>query len=268
MLPFFTLLLFRFIQAAQVESGCLLQHNSRVYSGTKIKTIPKSSVEKCAEACTEKFDCNMFSFNDYKACYLYRKGEIHSNSPSTSGFCPKGKTTQTISGVNVKPAYSPLRCSTHSHKVCQFPFILNGVVKWDCVEAGAKDRWVRKAHVCNVKESNDIQKFSNLEEFEECGECSPSLRHGNIYFVGFGLANEGGTNVYSQIKSRPDCQILCDLAEGCNFFVFNPASQKCFLKFGIGEKMITSGIQFGIRTKKGWQNKYVNMFSLIPRWRC
>ena len=84
--------MYNLLISAQVESGCLLQHNSRVYSGTNIKTIPKSSVEKCAEACTEKFDCNMFSFNDYKACYLYRKGEIHSNSPSTSGFCPKGNS--------------------------------------------------------------------------------------------------------------------------------------------------------------------------------
>ena len=153
----------------------------------------------------------------------------------------------------MKPVFSPLRCSTDDRsrtKVCQFPFKFNGVIKWDCVEAGTKDGWSRRAQVCNVKESKNIQEFDNLRGFHECGRCSSSIKNGQSYFEGFPLANSGDSNTYSRIGSKEECQTLCDLAQGCNFFIFNN-DQRCFLKFGIGQKIRTPGIYFGTRSREG-----------------
>ena len=134
----------------------------------------------------------------------------------------KGKERYYNNGVEVEPAYSPLKCSKDDNtKVCQFPFVLNGVVKWDCVEATQENGWDRKAQVCNVKSSGQIQKFQDLSGFVECGECSSSVQDGLFKYQGFGLANLGGNNLYSRVNSKEDCQTLCDLEEGCNFFNYN-----------------------------------------------
>ena len=149
--------------------------------------------------------------------------------------------------IEVEPAYSPLKCSKReSKKVCQFPFILNDEVKWDCVEDSKK-----KAQVCNVKESNEIQEFQDLTEFRECGECSPSVVNGVDHYQGFALYNHVGKNSYSKVDSKDECQILCDLTNGCNFFNFNSAQRTCHLKYGVGQKITLSGIPFGSRTKEG-----------------
>ena len=120
-----------------------------------------------------------------------------------------------------------------SGKVCQFPFIINGKVKWDCVEVGAENSWNGTAQACNVKEFKEIQEFEDLSEFQECGECSPSVKDGSFHFERFRLANHGN---YSRVDSKEDCQTLCDLAEGCNFFVYEQTHVKCFLKYGVGKK--------------------------------
>ena len=169
-----------------------------------------------------------------------------------------GVSTQKIAGVNVQPANAPLKCSTdrkaatiYNNTVCQFPFKLNGVIKWDCVEAGAKDGWIQKTQVCNVKESTEVQEFDSVKEFHECGSCSSSVTSGQFHFEGFPLANEGGSNTYSRIDSKEECQELCDLVQGCNFFVYKNNEQKCFLKFGVGKKVWVPVIYFGASPTKG-----------------
>ena len=172
----------------------------------------------------------------------------------------KGKERYSNNGKEFEPAYSPLKCSKDDNtKVCQFPFVLNGVVKWDCVEATQENGWDRKAQVCNVKSSGKIQKFRDLREFEECGECSSSVRDGSVQFVGFGLANHGATNLYTRVYSKEDCQTLCDLAKGCNFFNYELAQGNCYLKYGVGSQMPGDGTSFGSKTVQGC-NKTIYYF--------
>ena len=160
----------------------------------------------------------------------------------------KGKARQGNKfGVEVEPAYSPLKCSKReSEKVCQFPFILNGEVKWDCVKDPKKG-----AQVCNVKESTEVQKFQDLTQFHECGECSPSVKNGVNHFKGFPLFNHIGSNRYSRVESKEECQTLCDLAKGCNFFNFDFALRRCHLKYGVGVKVAALHKYFGSKSKQG-----------------
>ena len=162
----------------------------------------------------------------------------------------KGEAKYNNNGIEVEPAYSPLKCSKDDNrKVCQFPFELNGEVKWDCIEATPDDGWTRKTKVCNVWSSGKIQKFRDLSGFEECGECSSSVRDGSVQFQGFGLTNLGGTNLYSRVDSKEECQRLCDLAEGCNFFNYELAN--CYLKYGVGVQASGHGRSFGSKTVQG-----------------
>ena len=151
--------------------------------------------------------------------------------------------------IEVEPAYSPLKCSKReSEKVCQFPFILNGEIKWDCVKDPKK-----RADVCNVKESKEIQRFQDLSKFQECGECSlsGSVDYGLHHFQGFPLLNHAGVHFYSRLGSKDDCQTLCDLSRGCNFFNYDFTLAKCHLKYGVGVKVYAVGTYFGSRSKKG-----------------
>ena len=176
------------------------------------------------------------------------------------------KERYSINGVEIEPAYSPLKCSKDDNsKVCQFPFVLNGVVKWDCVEATAEDGWTRKAKVCNVNPSRKIQKFQDLREFSECGECSSSIRNGSVHFQGFGLANHRGTNSYARVETKEECQALCDKAMGCNFFNYNLAKKMCYLKYGVGGKVNFFGIYFGSKTVQGCFQKISETTSLFTK---
>ena len=121
-------------------------------------------------------------------------------------------------------------------------------MKWDCVEVGAENSWNETAQVCNVKEFKEIQEFEDLSEFKECGECSPSVKDGSFHFERFQLANHGN---YSRVDSKEDCQTLCDLAEGCNFFVYEQTHVKCFLKYGVGKKVSRVETYFDSRSNPG-----------------
>jgi len=187
-----TILFLPLLQAEEDHHGCLVKENSQVSAGSYgkwLETTRSSNVEDCSEACADRDDCDTFSVDNNKICRLYRKGTIYTpgSISSTAGFCPKGKGSYTNNGIDVRPAYSPLKCSTeHPDQVCQFPFLLNGEVKWDCVEATAADGWTRPAKVCNVEQSMQMQKFQDLSRFVECGECASSVQEdGLVYFQGF-----------------------------------------------------------------------------------
>ena len=258
--------------SAEDHHGCLVKEKRQVYTGEHglwLESIPSSNVEDCSEACAERSDCDTFFVDYLKTCHLYRGGTIYVHRSSTAGFCPKGivsmaaktysyqlifkgKERYNNNGVEVKPAYSPLKCSKDDNrKVCQFPFVLNNEVKWDCVDSRVEDGWTRQTKVCNVRLSGTIQQFQDLNGFKECGECSAYVQSGSVHFKGFGLANHGGKNSYARVDSKEDCQALCDLAEGCNFFNFEQNQRKCHLKYGVGEKAPGFGTQFGSKTPQG-----------------
>ena len=148
------------------------------------------------------------------------------------------------------PSYSPLKCSKKDGRVCQFPYKLRGVVMWDCVAATVKGVW---RNACNVEESSTIQSFENLSTFHECGECQEStiLADGNIY-SGFALANNNDQNIYGNIYTKEECQILCDITPGCNFFNYNGPQLACYLKYGIGESKTQIDVKFGFKSCKGF----------------
>ena len=47
-----------------------------------------------------------------------------------------------------------------------------------------------------------------------------------------------GNQHYLGVLTKEDCRRLCNLAEGCNFFVFNKEEDKCTLKYGVGQKKL------------------------------
>ena len=134
--------------------------------------------------------------------------------------------------------------------MCQFPYKLRGRVMWDCVDA--KDSRGSQRKACNVKESSKIQSFQDISTFHACGECEEStvLEDGNNY-GGFGLTNNNDHNYYGDIHTKEECQILCDITPGCNFFNYNGPQLACYLKYGIGESKSQIDVKFGFKGCKG-----------------
>ena len=147
------------------------------------------------------------------------------------------------------PGFSPLKCSESDGHICQFPFILKGVVHWDCVQGREEKGWTRLEKVCNVKESSTIQEFGNERSFHKCTECPSSAL--SDHYLGFNLTNPGGSSRYGALDSREDCQSLCNLANGCNFFTFEEDLGDCYLKYGVGEKKSKSNTYFGHKKPQG-----------------
>ena len=104
--------------------------------------------------------------------------------------------------------------------------------------------------MCNVKTFGAIQTFQDKRDFHECGECSPKVHSGSFHFIGFPLLNYGDINLYKEVETKDDCQVLCDLAKGCNVFNYNAGFKNCHLKYGAGHRSNQSGTVFG---KKGQQ---------------
>ena len=131
------------------------------------------------------------------------------------------------------------------------------MVHWDCIQGREEKGWTRSEQVCNVEESSAIQEFGNERRFHECTECPPStLSH---HYVGFNLTNPGGSSRYRELDSREDCQTLCDLANGCNFFTFEEELGDCYLKYGVGEKKSKSKTFFGRKKSLGCGNRKAGM---------
>ena len=131
------------------------------------------------------------------------------------------------------------------------------MVHWDCVQGREEQGWTRSEQVCNVEESSAIQEFGSERHFHECTECPPStLSH---HYVGFNLTNPGGSSRYRKLDSRKDCQALCDLANGCNFFTFEEELGDCYLKYGVGEKKSKSKTFFGRKKSLGGGNRKARM---------
>ena len=151
-----------------------------------------------------------------------------------------------ISGLprgNVTIEASPLKCSS-SGKFCQFPFILNGDVKWDCVRNSTYQNGV-----FNVKQSRNIQNFneSDLNSFVPCQNCPKCVQKETYFSYGSDLKNSNKDHFYIGLDIPEECALLCQLAKGCNFYAFKNNGY-CFLRYGIGlvqmDANITSGSKF------------------------
>ena len=173
-------------------------------------------------------------------------------------YHPHSTGRNNYEGLNGPPSYSPLKCSKKDGRVCQFPYLLRGKVMWDCVNArNSRGFWV---DACNVKESSTIQSFQDPGTFHECGKCSSTILDDGNHYGGFGLANNNNHNYYGDIHTKEECQILCDITPGCNFFNYNRQQLLCYLKYGLGEKKNKMDVTMGYKSCRGMLILQVHSF--------
>ena len=51
------------------------------------------------------------------------------------------------------------------------------------------------------------------------------------------------------IQTKEDCQILCDITPGCNFYNFDKQQFFCFLKYGVGDRKYKLDVEMGYKSK-------------------
>ena len=130
----------------------------------------------------------------------------------------------------MKPRGSLLQCERGSNKVCRFPYKLAGATTWRCVERDGNP----VCPVANPTENNRMMEYADTtsQDFKPCGMCQAGCMMATE-FNGLALTNHGGMNTYKGV-TKDECQKLCGVVEGCNFFNYHTNSSKCFLKFGVG----------------------------------
>jgi hypothetical protein len=101
--------------------------------------------------------------------------------------------------------------------------------------------------VCNTRDSWDhpnLESFDSTATFQPCTDCASCLQNGTGY-SGFSLGNTIGSSKYYGVTSSEECQALCGLVTGCNFFTYHKRGKKCGLSYGVGEKITGSDYSFG-----------------------
>ena len=144
------------------------------------------------------------------------------------------------SAFSSKPA--PLNCTSTGH-ICQFPFMVNYEVHWDCVpnEEGIA--------VCPTEESKIPKNFKSLHSFLPCkGNCVIPPAD----YKGYSLVHEEKETFYG-VSTKEECQALCQLAENCSYFMFinKGGATPCILKNGVGVKEEEGSGVFGPKVYKG-----------------
>ena len=223
----------------KIEHGCYIKTGMDTEASGTRKTVSKKSVAKCARACSIKRFCEGFVFNPTikgENCDLKQKAIFYEtvavlNFSSRDGgvvrtslhvgWCPK------VANTNIQPANS-LRC-TDSGQLCTLPIHLNGEVKWDCVRNGDNKP------VCNTAEANDDFNDSHVASFSPCGDCSSCDLLGT-FFEEFNVINFNLQTLNFSGPSLQDCRILCNLAKGCNVFLYDEENNQCTLKYGLGKR--------------------------------
>ena len=71
------------------------------------------------------------------------------------------------------------------------------------------------------------------------------------HYTGFPLSNYNDKNFYKEIFSVEECQILCDITFGCNFFIYDRQQTACFLKYGLGTREKKIDVKFGFKSCQG-----------------
>ena len=198
-----------------------------------------NSPAECAKECSNRRRCDTIKYDRLtKKCTLFENGKLSKDaSAGKAGWCPKGEKANEVKNVEG----SPLRCGGDGGgQVCKFPFKLDGEVTWGCVLGNKTNKATeREAMVCNTDQAGslDLQEIvnkpdSSLQVCEECDRCTFS----GVKYEGFGLKRHEGNNVYTWINTVEECQLLCQITEGCNFFNTDLGTGKCWLKHGVGVK--------------------------------
>ena len=132
--------------------------------------------------------------------------------------------------TDVKPRGSLLQCESGSNNVCRFPYKLAGVTIWRCVERDGTP----VCPIADPTENNRMMEYADTrsKDFKPCGMCQAGCMM-DKEFNGLGLTNHAKLNTYQGL-TVDECQKLCGVADGCNFFNYHTNSRKCFLKFGVG----------------------------------
>ena len=133
-------------------------------------------------------------------------------------------------GKNLRPRSSVLQCERNTSNVCRFPYTLAGMVVWTCVERDGES----VCPVANPAENNLMMHYPDTSstDFRPCGMC-PNCTMTNMAFHGHGLTNHQGWNTYSGLDVV-ECEKLCGVTKGCNYYNHHTDKKKCFLKFGVG----------------------------------
>ena len=65
-------------------------------------------------------------------------------------------------------------------------------------------------------------------------------------YIGFPLLNFGGSNSYQKITLE-ECQLLCQITDGCLYFGYNSRGTNniCSLKYGMGQMEKKSWMEIG-----------------------
>ena len=240
-----------------VLHGCYVKTRSFTEGSPFITEVVLTTAE-CAQHCSRRADCATFHVKPAEGgqiiCHLKKGTRVISRkslgSQRAAGWCPKGQASYPGLGA---PRSSTLRCSSSSGVLCQFPVVVEGRSTWACLEG-------REGPVCSIEASDTITSFNSTESFQPCGECRwrgerPCIRQG-IQFGGFHLLNHRGASNYWGLEGKEECQQLCQLAQGCNFFNFaiHPRRSRCTLKYGVGKAVRAEGDQyFGPRVCPGQQ---------------
>jgi hypothetical protein len=144
-----------------------------------------------------------------------------------------GEKQQEWRGVSITPAPAPYKCSKTSGEVCRFPFRLHGNLYWDCVErdgtpvCNTKDSW--HTGPSGIPEYQYLQSFDSTATFQPCTDCASCPQEGTRYYG---------------VTSSEECQALCQLVTGCNFFNYHKGSKVCGLLYGVGGKVASSEWSF------------------------
>lgn len=143
-----------------------------------------------------------------------------------------------MGGQKFTSSPAPLKCTNKTGEFCRFPFVLNGVKHWDCVNNAEGNP------VCNINipasvTNKQVQKFNNTDSFVPCKTCDECSIQATDY-LGFVLKHEREAK-YVGVADEKECQILCQLAKNCNFFKFEKqgsfSDQKfCYIKDGLGKQ--------------------------------
>ena len=243
----------------EVFHSCYVKNKSYTEGSAFITEVVTTTAE-CALHCSQKAACATFhvkpAAGGQTVCHL-KKGTTVKSGGSLSplrlaGWCPKGRASYPGLGP---PGSSTLRCSNSSGRLCQFPVVVGGRSAWACLEG-------REGPVCSVEASDTITTFTSTESFQPCGECgwrggSACIQQG-LQLGGFTLRNHRDAGDYWGLTVKEECQQLCQLAQGCNFFnfVIYPTRTKCSLKYGVGKAVSADGNHyFGPRVCPGQQTE-------------
>ena len=171
-------------------------------------------------------------------------------------------TTEGVDETVTPPTSYSFQCSAKTGDRCQFPFGLKGEdgVQWSCVGEEGQCSPGSNDATSSWTTDKKLRIFKSQSNFHNCVDCNlseiqlPCFFFGVIY-IGFSLNTYTGNNFSHSlhlqshndnlgVENWEECQLLCQLVDGCNFFNYGGGAfdqkQHCYLKYGLGRK--TTGV--------------------------